>query len=133
MLFSALAGVALAHGVEAISTAHYLSDVPSFEEFVLRLRDARYRRDIRRYVHFRDQMDWISIPGRGGVMDFIGRFESLEADFQQVCERLGRRDLSLPQLRPGTGQDYREAFTSEMVDIVGEIYKRDISALGYDF
>lgn len=66
MLFSALAGVALAHGVEATSTAHYLSDVPSFEEFVLRLRDARYRRDIRRYVHFRDQMDWISIPGRGG-------------------------------------------------------------------
>lgn len=66
-------------------------------------------------------------------MDFIGRFESLEADFQQVCERLGRRDLSLPQLRPGTGQDYREAFTSEMVDIVGDIYKRDISALGYDF
>ena len=66
-------------------------------------------------------------------MDFIGRFESLEADFQSVCDRLGLRDLSLPQLRPGTGQDYRKAFTAEMVDIVGDIYQRDIRALGYDF
>lgn len=66
-------------------------------------------------------------------MDFIGRFESLETDFQNVCERLGRSDLSLPQLRPGTGQDYREAFTAEMVDIVGDVYQRDISALGYAF
>ncbi|KXO06411.1 hypothetical protein [Marinobacter excellens] len=66
-------------------------------------------------------------------MDFIGRFESLDADFQNVCDRLGLRDLSLPQLRAGTGQDYRKAFTAEMVDIVGDIYQRDIRALGYDF
>ena len=112
---------------------HYLSDVPTFEQFILRLRDPRYLREVKRYVHFRDQMDWISIPGRGGVMDFIGRFESLDADFQNVCDRLGLRDLSLPQLRPGTGQDYRKAFTAEMVDIVGDIYQRDIRALGYDF
>lgn len=46
---------------------HYLSDVPTFEDFVLRLRDPRYRREIKRYVHFRDQMDWISIFGKGGL------------------------------------------------------------------
>ena len=45
---------------------HYLSDAPTFEEFILRLRDPRYLREVKRYVHFRDQMDWISIPGRGG-------------------------------------------------------------------
>lgn len=100
----------------------------------MRLCDPRYLREVKRYVHFRDQMDWISIPGREGeVMDFIGRFESLEADFQKVCDRLGRRDLPLPQLRPVTGQDYHEAFTAEMVDIVGDVYQRDISALSYDF
>lgn len=77
---------------------------------------------------------WIGSQSlEGGVMDFIGRFESLEADFQNVCDRLGRRDLLLPQLRPGTGQDYREVYTAEMVDIVSDIYQRDIRALGYDF
>lgn len=112
---------------------HHLSDRHSFENFILGLRDLRYRSAVKRYPHFRDQVDWISIPGRGVVMDFIGRFESLELDFAHVCKLHGRPDLTLPRLRPGTGQGYREAYTEQMADLVADIYRRDIDALGYDF
>lgn len=44
----------------------YLADTPTFEAFVLRLRNRRFRRSVKRYIHFRDQLDWISIPGWGG-------------------------------------------------------------------
>lgn len=119
--------------VDWVWATQYLGDTPTFEEFVLRLRDRRYLRCIKRYIHFRDQLDWISIPGRPGVMDFIGRFEVLESDFADVCRILGRPELTLCQLRAGTEHNYREAFTCEMVGIVGDVYRRDIEALGYEF
>ena len=119
--------------VDWTRATHYLSDTPTFEDFILGLKDRRYRSAIKRYVHFRDQMDWISIPGRGNVMNFVGRFESLDADFEHVCEVLARQDLVLPQLRPGAGKDYRQAYTSQMVDIVADLYRRDIDSLGYEF
>lgn len=106
---------------------HYLSDVPTFEEFILRLRDPRYLREVKRYVHFRDQMDWISIPGRG-VMDFIGRFESLEADFQNVCDRLGRsvyRSLSCGQARVRiTAKPLRQKWSISLVIYISGIFVR---------
>lgn len=114
--------------------SHYLADTPSFEAFVLRLQDRRYRSDIKRYVHFRDQLDWISIPGKGNVMDYVGRFERLESDFTDACRAMGLAETpELPTLRPGSGANYRDAYTDQMVSIVGELYKRDVAELGYEF
>lgn len=38
-----------------------------------------------------------------------------------------------PWLPGGRYRGVHKAFTAEMVDIVGDIYQRDIRALGYDF
>ena len=114
--------------------SHYLADTPTFEHFVLRLRNRRFCRSVKRYIHFRDQLDWISIPGRGKVMDFVGYFESLERDFPVVCQQMGLEQVpELPRLRPGRGTDYVEAYTDAMVDIVGHMYDKDISTFGYEF
>lgn len=119
--------------VDWVWATQYLSDTPTFEDFVLHLRDRRYLRCVKRYIHFRDQLDWISIPGRTEVMDFVGRFESLESDFAHVCHVLGISAPALCRLRAGTESDYHDAFTGEMVSIVGDMYGRDAKTFGYDF
>lgn len=113
---------------------YYLSNTPTFEDFILRLKNRRYRSPVRRYIHFRDQMDWISIPRRGGVMDFIGRFECIENDFSFICKSIGLPDVpDLGVMRKGTGRDYRDEYTSEMVSVVGDLYEKDARFLNYEF
>lgn len=113
----------------------YLGGKQNFGNFVKRMAvDRRYRFAVRRYIHFRPQVDWISIPGRQGVgMDFVGRFEDMENDFQRVCARIGV-SAALPHERKGTGvNNYREAFDFEGRQLVAELYRRDIEAFGYTF
>ncbi|MEO4045282.1 sulfotransferase family 2 domain-containing protein [Hoeflea sp. CAU 1731] len=117
--------------------ATYLSDKPTFRDFVIALAEQNYRRNVRKYIHFRDQIDWISEPGNNGerkiLVDFVGRYERLEDDFAQISRRLG---YSVPLTQERIGQrkeDYRTSYTPQMVDIVSEIYKSDIKAFDYRF
>lgn len=67
-------------------------------------------------------------------MDFVGHFESLERDFPMVCQQMGFEQVpDLPKLRPGSNADYVQAYTSEMIDIVADIYSKDIKSFGYEF
>lgn len=67
-------------------------------------------------------------------MDFIGRFECIEADFASVCKNIGFSDVpNLGFMRKGTGRDYRKEYTSEMVSVVGDLYEKDARFLNYEF
>jgi hypothetical protein len=91
---------------------------------------------IKRYIHFRDQIEWISSPGKDRkiLMNFVGRYERFQDDYTEICNLLGLSPPTMPSERKSThGQDYRAVYTSKMVDIVDNIYKVDIAAFGYEF
>jgi hypothetical protein len=107
-------------------------------ESKLSLKDKKYCRAVKKYIHFRDQLDWMSIPdttlkGRAIILpDYIGKYENLSEAFEVICGRLGVR-TELPNLRPGIGTNYRSAYSSEMVDVVANVYKRDVEVFSYSF
>jgi hypothetical protein len=104
-----------------------------FESFVLALDRIAFRKHILRHPHFRSQLDWISLPGSGEVpLDFIGRFERLEQDFEKVKTRLGIT-ASLPAVNASDHQPYREAYSRKMRDIVADVYSRSVKTFGYRF
>lgn len=72
---------------------------------------------------------------RGNVIvDFIGRYERLEEDFAQICQRIGVPGLSLPHLRKASERrDYRSYYTDELIELVSHHYQRDLDILGYGF
>ena len=109
----------------------HLSAYSDFGRFV---REWVTPENVSSWIHFRPQTDFLLLPdGRTGV-DFIGRFESLEADFSQVCTRLGIQGrLGRFNTRRQRTRDYRAAYDTHTRDIVGEVYARDIAALGYRF
>ncbi len=112
--------------------ALYLRRLPTFASFVDKLSDRRFLSQVRKYTHFRDQLDWLTLPGSDEPSaDFIGRFENMAVDFSVVAKRLGIA-AELPQLRVrNDATRIASAYTPRMTSIIGDIYVRDCRAFGY--
>ena len=116
----------------------FLGSVKSFEHFLSKMENqARYRRQVSRYINFRDQLDWISGPrttGRKILIDHVAKYETLKEDYALISQKLNRK-IELPHERHlSDGRDFRQAYTSsQMVDIVTDIYSNDVEHFGYIF
>lgn len=67
--------------------------------------------------------------------DYVGRYESLQTDWQQICELLEIPVVPLPHVnksRNSSIDDYRDLYCSETTDIVKSLYAEDFVAFGYD-
>ncbi len=108
-----------------------LARFENFEAFVHALEVPATRRVILDYIHFRPQHHWVRLPGETAcALDFTGRFERLEEDFDAVCERLGRArplDHKRRRVRPEG-----EGYSRRMKAIVGDLYSADFAIFGYD-
>lgn len=113
---------------------HYLADTGDFGGFLHRMKaDRSYRNGVRRYIHFRDQLDWVRLPhGKKVAVDFIGRYERVAEDFAEVANRIGV-DTQLPHERVGAKHDFGEYFTPENVAFVGDLYQQDVRRFNYEF
>ena len=65
-------------------------------------------------------------------MDFVGRFETLENDFRQVCCRLGR-DVELPKTNASRHQHYTEHYSDASAEKVANVYEDDIKIFEYHY
>jgi len=66
------------------------------------------------------------------LVDFVGRYERLEEDWDYVCNRLKIR-AKLPELNVTEHSDYKAYYTEETRRIVENIYAKDIAFFGYGF
>lgn len=65
-------------------------------------------------------------------LDFIGRFETLESDYQTIAQKLGGKPLQCRNSSHRTA-GYKDVYSKRSIEIVGKVYERDIERLGYDF
>jgi len=122
----------------------------SFRDFLLhRLPapdwDDKYRHIMPQYGMLHDQKGRL-------LVDFVGRFESLQTDFDQVCRQLELQDSQLPHRNPSdkksrnlkrrlrnwlylngenSKDNYLQFYDEETISIVGNLYQKDIEAFGY--
>jgi hypothetical protein len=66
------------------------------------------------------------------LMDDIGRYENLEADFARLCERVGI-NAQLPRLNTSSRGAYRDYYTAETKSLVARHFSRDIERFDYSF
>ncbi|NEO38726.1 MAG: sulfotransferase family protein [Moorea sp. SIOASIH] len=94
--------------------------------------------------HVLPQYDFLYDSQGNLLVDFVGRFENLQADFNIVCQKLGIKETQLPHLNSnkqnkivkGYKQEYKpylEYYDDETKEFVGKIYKKDIETFGYRF
>ncbi len=66
------------------------------------------------------------------LVDFVGRYETLDQDFRQVCDTL-KIDGSLPHLNATPHADYRSYYNERTKRLVADNFPADVELFGYDF
>lgn len=89
---------------------------------------------------FRRGIDWeptrfqyASLADRQGnlLVDFIGRFENIDDDFNTICERIGIPCEKLPVLNKTKHTHYSDYYTPTVSKLVYQLYRKDIEYFGY--
>ena len=98
--------------------------------------DCTFEVFLRKYMGrgmLRPQLYWIQ-DGRGKIpLDFIGRYENVEKDFAQVCDVLGLKDKTLPDLLPGDNPPYVQFYNPQMKNLVAKTCAEEIKLFKFEF
>lgn len=66
------------------------------------------------------------------LVDFVGRFENINSDFEVIKDKLGL-DVCLPHLNSTKRDTYKTYFTQDSKERVAQLWKKDIDNFGYKF
>ena len=83
---------------------------------------------------FRDgQHQWVlDKEGKLGL-DFIGKSENLQEDFNYVCEKIGLPQMELPHSNKSKHKHYTEYYDEEAKNLFDKNYSKDIEFFNYKF
>jgi hypothetical protein len=65
------------------------------------------------------------------LVDFYGKFETLQKDFDKICEMLGLNKMQLPNKRPTKHKSYESYYSPDAMEMVYRINKKDFQLLKY--
>ncbi len=84
-------------------------------------------------LHYSPQSKWLeSISGKIEV-DYIGKFEKLESDFEELCDRIGLKgELKVSPYAP-LRNEYKKVYNDKLKNFVGDFYREDIEKFDYKF
>lgn len=81
----------------------------------------------------RSQLDWLTDKNGVILVDFIGKYESLNEDFVKICNNLNIINTPLKWIRKVDGEDYRTVYDNETIEFIEKYYKKDIDMFGYRY
>ena len=64
-------------------------------------------------------------------IDFIGRFENLQFDFDIVCNRIGIQNYTLPHYNKSKHEHWGHVFDKETQEHIHKIYSDDFNKFNY--
>lgn len=90
------------------------------------------------------QKDFIYNQKNERIVDFVGRFEHLQADFDEICRRINVSPIVLPHANKSDEKksesveasrvsSWKDHYDQDCIDLVARLYERDICEFGYEF
>jgi hypothetical protein len=124
----------------------------SFKDFVMNKLPAPGWDD--KYRHIMPQTEMLYDSDGNLLVDFVGKFEQLDQDFEKVCKHLGFEDSSLSHVNSSDKKsrelrrkfrnfihnngeanlrNYVDFYDTETREFVSNLYRKDIDNFGYSF
>jgi hypothetical protein len=85
------------------------------------------------HVLFYPQHTFVTDQSGALLSDYIGRVETMQESYDQICARIGIPTATLERVNPSKRLDYRQYYDQELIDGVARLYSRDIELFGYEF
>jgi len=101
------------------------ADQISFDEFVKKSASIRNH-------HWQQLVEFLPRDGDGLLIDYLGRLESFQNDWKEICLHLGI-EISLESENTTNHQVYRKYYNEELKTIVADTHKDDVRILKYEF
>ena len=111
----------------------YSENLDQFNDFESFVKEWLTLDNINSSLHFQPQYSYLETAEGNLEIDFIGKFENIEADFLKVTKKLGIERSLKKTNASNREKDYRSYYNEETKDIVFEIYKKDIQLFKYEF
>jgi len=107
-----------------------------FEEFVQVVANGNYShpgvKNLEGYVQANQMVEWLR-PNGVWLPNFIGRFETIQADWLKLCTILRINYQPLPNNNASKHTPYQEYYTVSTRDLVARKFADDISCFNYTF
>jgi hypothetical protein len=111
---------------------YVLANATTFEAFIVNCRDDIHDPDGRKCI-FRNQLDYVTDADGRMLVDFVGRFENLQSDFDRVLQVTHHAPITLSHLNKSVHAHYTDFYDTRLRKIVEDAFARDIAAFGYGF
>lgn len=82
---------------------------------------------------YQPQFNWLSLNDTDLALDFVGKFEDLDKDFQHIANLIGLSPVLPHYNKAKVETDYRAVYNQRSVDLVSEFYKKDVEYWNYEF
>lgn len=79
----------------------------------------------------REQWRYVCDEAGGLIVNFVARFENLEADFAEACRRIGVESARLPRRNASGGRTERTMASPEDRALLAAVFHRDYELFGY--
>jgi hypothetical protein len=117
---------------------HYACQIAlqcNFHDWVLEIynKEKLQQDEISQVNHFQNQCEWLCDSNENLIVDYIGKYESLEKDIEIIGKKIGRDFNHLPVRNRSQRKDYREYYDTRTKAIIGDFFEKDISLFEYDF
>ena len=118
-----------------VSTCFFLNrNNPQFEnQAVGFMKQAIHRPRFRQRILARPQSEILTDSTGNIALDLVGRYESLQADFDFVCRQVGLDSVGLERKNASKHKPYAAYYDDELRTAVNHVYQDDLTRFDYGF